>query len=88
MKIYGMDLAEGSEITNITVPSGITFPTNDNIGELFYKTDEDKLYVRNNSTWIALLVGTASNADTLENQSGSYYLNSANHTGTLNGGSF
>lgn len=88
MKMYGMDLAEGSEITNITVPSGTSFPANDNIGELFYKTDEDKLYVRNNSTWIALLVGLSANADTLENQNGAYYLDSANHTGTVNGGSF
>lgn len=51
MKHYGLKIAEGTEITNITVPSGTAFPSNDNVGEFFYRTDEDALYIRNNTAW-------------------------------------
>lgn len=54
MKIYGGQVAEGSAITNLTVPSGTSFPSNANAGELFYRNDELKLYVHNGSTWIEL----------------------------------
>ena len=51
MKHYGLKIAEGSDITNITVPSGTSFPANDNVGEFYYRTDLDDLYIRNNTTW-------------------------------------
>ena len=54
MKIYGGQVAEGSAITNLTVPSGTAFPSNANAGELFYRTDESKLYVHNGTGWIEL----------------------------------
>lgn len=88
MKSYGLDIAEGSSITNITVPSGTSFPASDNVGELFYRTDEDKLYIRDNSTWIATLVGAINNADQLQGSNGAFYLDVGNATGTLEGGSF
>jgi hypothetical protein len=88
MKHYGIDIAEGSTIINITVPSGTIFPANDNVGEFFFKTDEDLLYIRNNSTWIALSTGSSTNALTLQDEAGSYYLDLANHTGILDGGTF
>ena len=51
MQNFGLEVAEGSDITNLTMPSGTSFPANDNVGELFYRTDLDKLYIRNNTTW-------------------------------------
>jgi len=51
MENFGLTIAEGSEITNLTVPSGTAFPANDNVGEMFYRTDLDTMYVRNNTGW-------------------------------------
>jgi len=51
MQNFGLQIAEGSEITNLTVPSGTSFPANDNVGEMFYRTDLDTMYVRNNTEW-------------------------------------
>ena len=45
MKHYGLTLPEGTEITNLTAPIGTSFPGNANVGEMFYRTDEDILYV-------------------------------------------
>lgn len=45
MKHYGIDLAEGSDISNLTVDSGTSFPGNPNEGELFFRSDTDTLYV-------------------------------------------
>ena len=52
MKSYGLTLAEGSEITNITIPSGTSFPTNENIGEFFFKSDENELYIHDGTDWV------------------------------------
>jgi len=51
MQNFGIQVAEGSEITNLTIPTGTSFPANDNVGEMFYRTDENKLYIRNNTGW-------------------------------------
>jgi len=51
MENFGLEVAQGSEIVNLTIPTGTAFPANDNVGELFYRTDEDTLYVRNNTEW-------------------------------------
>ena len=45
MKHFGMEIAEGTSIKNITVASGTAFPDNPNAGELFYRTDLNDLYV-------------------------------------------
>lgn len=45
MKSYGSEIAEGGSIKNLTAPSGTSFPTEANLAEFFYRTDEDKLYV-------------------------------------------
>ena len=48
-------LAEGTQLSNLVVASGTTFPTGPSdppdAGELFYKTDESRLYVYNGTTW-------------------------------------
>lgn len=58
MKNFGIQVAEGSVITNITIPSGTSFPANDNVGEMFYRTDTDQLYIRDNTTWEAVTTTT------------------------------
>jgi len=55
MKIYGAELAEGSEITNMTVATGTAFPGNANKGEMFFRTDTDILYVYNGTSWTSEL---------------------------------
>ena len=62
MKTYGMENAEGSEIINLTVPTGTSFPANPNAGELFFRTDSTTLNVHDGSVWGALYdVGDDSN---------------------------
>lgn len=58
MILDGLTLVEGTKITNLTTNSGSAFPLNQSPGELFYRTDEDKLYTSNGTAWTA--VGTGS----------------------------
>jgi len=51
MENFGLKIAEGSEITNLTIPTGTSFPANDNVGEMFYRTDTNTLHIRNNTGW-------------------------------------
>lgn len=77
MKIYGPSIAEGSELTNLTVPVGTSFPSNANAGELFYRTDTNILHVHTGTAW-----NTAADA------SGIYVLNTSDTmTGALTLGS-
>lgn len=60
MKIYGdLNLSEGSEVGNLTVPVGTAFPAETTTGELFFRTDNTTLYVYNGTAWEAaqVLVG-------------------------------
>lgn len=61
MKIYGVNLAEGSEIVNLTVATGSAFPSNANIGELFFRTDSPNvgLYIHDGSAWSEVLTGAS-----------------------------
>jgi len=61
MKHYGLSIAEGSEVTNLTVPTGTSFPANDNVGEFFFRTDLNILYVRDNSEWVEVGGSTPTN---------------------------
>jgi hypothetical protein len=51
MKHYGLSLAEGSEIQNITVPTGTSYPAQPNAGELFFRTDLGELYYHDGTSW-------------------------------------
>lgn len=52
MKSSSIQLTEGSDIGNLTVDSGPSFPQNPNIAELFYLTSgATGLYVHNGSSW-------------------------------------
>ena len=45
-------LMEGSDISNLTVESGTSFPQNADAGELFFKTTDQSLYIYNGSSWV------------------------------------
>lgn len=49
MKYHGIELVEGSDVRNLTVPSGGSFPANPNAGELFYRSDLNLLYIYTDS---------------------------------------
>jgi hypothetical protein len=59
MKMYGVDLAEGSQITNTVVAHGTTFPASPDVGELFYRNTGvpavDGLYVYNGTSWAVVI---------------------------------
>lgn len=97
MKHYGadIDVAEGTNIKNLSIPTGVVFPDQANIGELFYKTDVNKLYVCTSDVGSPVIwsdiyssenSGTGSNldADTLDGIEGINYLRS-NVDDTFNG---
>lgn len=55
MKTFGIQLQEGSSISNLTVGAGTSFPADPNEGELFYRSDADitvvGLYAYINGNW-------------------------------------
>ena len=58
MKIHGFQLQEGSAIKNMTVDSGSTFPSQPDVGELFFITDaadgDQGLFVYTGVSWKSL----------------------------------
>jgi hypothetical protein len=57
----GIQLVEGADISNLTVDSGTSFPSNPSVGELFYKTSATVgLYVYSGSAWAVVGSGGAS----------------------------
>lgn len=60
MIFHGVSLAEGATIKNATVDSGTSFPTDPTTGELFFRTDSDKLFVYDGATWIETGTGGSS----------------------------
>ena len=54
MKHYGLSISEGSQITNITVAQGTSFPANENTGEMFYRTDLSDLYIYDGTEWTSV----------------------------------
>ena len=55
MKFHGIQIQEGSSISNLTVASGTSFPGTPNEAEMFYRTDSDirvrGLYAYIGGTW-------------------------------------
>lgn len=60
MKVYGVQLSEGSDISNMTIDSGIAFPSNPNDAELFYRSDTSSLHLYRNSAWERVTTAGAS----------------------------
>ena len=55
MLFDGLKLAEQSKATNLTVDSGVAFPSNANAGELFFLSTDSTLYTHNGTEWQKLL---------------------------------
>ena len=55
-----ISLLAGSDIENLVVVSGSTFPASSTIGELFYHTTDSKLYVFTGSIWDGILTSAVS----------------------------
>ncbi len=55
MRIDGLQLREGSYITNMSIAAGSAFPNSPNTGELFYRTDSENVglhvYDSSNTSW-------------------------------------
>lgn len=51
---FGIEVAEGTSIGNLTAATGTEFPSNPNAGELFYRSDLGGLYVYSDS-WTSLI---------------------------------
>ena len=46
MKHFGLEIPEGTNgVVNLTAPIGSSFPSQENAGELFFRTDTNRLYV-------------------------------------------
>lgn len=91
MKHYGLEIPEGTNgVTNLTAPTGTSFPAMENSGELFFRTDQDKLYVRGSSSWLGLTEGTITDPLTLSDGSASaptYSFTSSSDSGMYSDGS-
>jgi hypothetical protein len=76
MKHFGIDLEEGSSIGNLTVDTGVAYPSDPTAGELFFRTDTDTLAVHDGTSWTAIGGGGISDALTLNGLSSSQFLRS------------
>jgi hypothetical protein len=61
MLLDGVKLLEGSDFVNLTLPSGSSFPSSPDVGEVFFKTTDNKVYVYFNTAWneLASSAGTS-----------------------------
>lgn len=57
MLVDGLNLVEGSTATNLVLASGTANPSNPNVGELFYRTDNQTVVVYNGSSWVEVAGG-------------------------------
>ena len=64
MLFDGIEILEGSEVVNFTLPKGTTFPSSPDQGELFYKTDVKKPYIYVDTSWIEMSTGSSSGNST------------------------
>jgi hypothetical protein len=73
-----------NELQNAVIQQLASAPSTPSQGQIYYNTTDDNLYVYDGSTWVDLTIQTTSggDADTLGGETGSYYTNRANHTGT------
>jgi hypothetical protein len=59
-----INLLEGSNITNLTAPTGTAYPSNANAGEIFFRTDSPNvgLYTYSGTAWVSAGSGGGSSA--------------------------
>ena len=81
----GLRLLEGSQITNLVVPTGASFPSSPDQGELFFHTGDvtfaQGLYVRRTADWIQLGLGETISVTSGSAASPSIFLSSTAPTG-------
>lgn len=61
MLLDGVILLEGSDVVNLTLPSGTSFPISPNVGEIFFNSTDNKVYVYYADVWSAI-GGSTNNA--------------------------
>jgi hypothetical protein len=87
MLTYGIELAQGSEITNTNIDYGTEFPEagTESIGQLFFRTDHNVVYVRNgdNTQWTRTDQDQNAVSSFIDNGDGTYYHNDGSNTQTL-----
>lgn len=79
MIIDGVQLTEGSEISNATIASGLDFPQDPSVGELFFNTTLGLLHVYDGTNWVAVGGGGTGG-------SGGPFLISGDVSGVIDGG--
>ena len=77
MRIDGIQLREGSNISNLTVASGTSFPASPNTAELFFRTDSD-VSVRGMYVYIGGAWDRIASADSLSSPTGTSFPATAN----------
>ncbi len=55
MIVSGTSTVSGNVVPNLAIASGTTFPTEASVGELFFRTDLDALFIYNNTTWVKIV---------------------------------
>jgi hypothetical protein len=62
MKFHGIQLNEGSAVTNMTLAAGTAFPDNPNEGELFFRTDANTsvkgMYLYVSGAWTRIIISS------------------------------
>jgi hypothetical protein len=59
MLFDGLEILEGSQVVNFSLPSGASFPTSPDQGEVFYKTDVKKPYIYIDAAWVEMSTGSS-----------------------------
>jgi hypothetical protein len=58
MKHYGIEIAEGADVVNLTIDHNSSFPGTPNVGELFFKTGSGAgLYLHDGTNWNQVVSG-------------------------------
>jgi hypothetical protein len=77
MKHYGIEIAEGSDVVNLTIDHNSAFPGTPNVGELFFKTGSGAgLYFHDGTNWNQVVSGnTTGFVGTVTTPSSSWSIN-------------
>lgn len=83
MLFDSITLLQGSTLQNATIDLGTTFPSDADAGELFFRSDEELLYVYTGSAWLAVGTGTTGSGGGNFTVTGDVAGSIANGSGTL-----